>query len=347
MATITQLKIRRPDDFHVHLREGVVMQTVVPYTAKVFGRALVMPNLKNPITTGEMATEYEDEILHATDKPEMSGFTQSLMTIKLTQETSPVIIAAAASADVKAVKLYPEGVTTNSENGVRDVDALTDTFRAMSDVGMVLCIHAEEPGVFSLDREIAYLERVQKIAENHPRLKVIIEHVTTSRAIAFVEDAGPNVAATITAHHLLLTLDDVIGDKFNPHNFCKPIAKRPSDRDTLVRAALSGDPKYFFGSDSAPHAKETKECASGCAGCFTAPIAMELLAAVFDKAGCLDKLEAFTSEFGAKFYGLKLNESFITLERGKHEVPAMVHGAFETGVAIVPFKAETLDWKVV
>jgi len=341
MATITQLKIRRPDDFHVHFREGDLMRSVVPYTARVFGRALVMPNLKNPITSGAMAADYEDAILHATDKLELSGFTQALMTIKLTQETTPAVIKEAVSQDVKAVKLYPEGVTTNSENGVRDVDALTATFQAMSDLGFVLCIHAEEPGVFSLDREVAYLERVQKIVENHPRLRVVIEHATTSRAIAFVEEAGPNVAATITAHHLFLTLDDVIGDKLSPHNFCKPIAKRPSDRDALVRAVLSGDPKFFFGSDSAPHVKETKECASGCAGCFTAPIAMELLAAIFDKFGCLEKLEAFTSEFGAKFYGLKLNDSFITLERHEYKIPDQFH-------SVVPFKAgETLDWRVI
>lgn len=219
MATITQLKIRRPDDFHVHFREGDLMRAVVPYTARVFGRALVMPNLKNPVTTGKMAAEYEDEILHVTDKPEMSGFVQALMTIKLTQDTTPAVITSAVSQDVKAVKLYPEGVTTNSENGVRDVDALLDArgganvFDAMSDAGMVLCIHAEEPGVFSLDREAAYLERVAKIAAHHPRLKIVIEHVTSRSAVRFVLDAGPNIAATITAHHLLLTLDDVIGDE--------------------------------------------------------------------------------------------------------------------------------------
>lgn len=341
MASITQLKMRSPDDLHVHLREGKLLEEVLVHTARCFRRALVMPNLKDAITIGANAQAYAGQIQRHAET--LGVEFHPLTTIKLTQETSPDVISSAASHGVCAVKLYPEGVTTNSQNGVRDLYAINiDVFRAMVDHGMVLCVHAEEPGVFSMDRELAYLRHVEKIVA-HTKLKVVIEHATTAGTLKFVKEMGTNVAATITVHHLMMTLDDVIDDKgkLNPHNFCKPIAKRPEDRDALMAMAMSGDPQFFLGTDSAPHVRGTKECASGCAGCFTAPIAMELLAGLFDGKGNLPKLEAFTSEFGAKFYGLKPNETTMTLQRQKWTVPD-VYGS------VVPFKAgEQLEWKVV
>jgi dihydroorotase len=344
MATITQMKMRFPDDFHVHLREGELLEEVFIHTARAFRRALIMPNLKQPITVGLQAREYRDQILRLAEAAGVSF--EPLMTIKLTQNTTANDIAGAAGFDVRAVKVYPEGVTTNSDNGVKDIDAIpSDVFRAMADRGLVLCVHAEKPGVFSMDRESAYVQHVEKIAESHPKLKIVLEHVTTEDAVRFVKRAGPNVAATITVHHLFITLDDVVGDRLNPHNFCKPIAKTYDDRTALVAAATSGSPKFFLGTDSAPHVRGTKECASGCAGCFTAPVAMELLAGLFDSKGELHKLEAFTSEHGAKFYGLKPNETQITLVRHTSTIPD-VYGAKER-LAVVPFKAgEALQWKL-
>ncbi len=342
MASITQFKIRRPDDFHVHLREGAMLENVLPHTAKNFGRALVMPNLKDAVRIGVHARHYEEQIMRLTDeilKSSPDGF-RPLMTIKLTQDTDHRTIASAASMQVVAVKLYPEGVTTNSEGGVKDVTKLDDVFKAMSDQGMVLCVHAETPGVFSMEREIHFLRTVAEIASKHPSLKIVIEHATTAETIDFVKQAGPNIAATLTVHHLLITLDDVVGDKLNPHNFCKPIAKRPEDRASLVAAALSGNPKFFLGTDSAPHSKETKECSAGCAGCFTAPIAMPLLAELFDKNNALGNLELFTSVNGATFYRFKPNTGVITIERHEWEVPASYGG-------VVPFMAgQKLGWRV-
>lgn len=335
MASITQLKIRRPDDFHVHLREGAMLESVAPHTANVFGRALVMPNLKNPIRHGGQARDYRDQIRRLTTER-----FEPIMTVKLTQDTRPITIEGLAAGHVAAVKLYPEGVTTNSEDGVRDVTQLGDVFKAMSNYGIVLCVHAEQPGVFSMEREIHYLRVVADIVQKNPKLKVVIEHATTAETLAFVKEAGPNVAATITVHHLLITLDDVLGDKLNPHNFCKPIAKRPEDRAALVAAALSGHPKFFLGTDSAPHSKETKECEAGCAGCFTAPIAIPLLADLFDRHNALANLELFTSTNGAAFYNLGPNSDFITLERVESRIP-------RTYGPVVPFKAgEALAWRV-
>jgi len=264
------------------------------------------------------------------------------MTIKLTQATTARTIREARAFGVVAAKLYPEGVTTNSEDGVRDVGALDEVFSVISAEGMVLCVHAEAPGVFCLDREGAYLPRVQSIVEEYPDLRVVVEHVSTDDAVKFVMASGPNVAATITAHHLVLTLDDVVGGSLSPHNFCKPIAKRQEDRAALVRAAAYGNSKFFLGTDSAPHRQGDKECCSGCAGCFTAPIAMPLLAQVFEREAGMstrlrDALERFTSVHGAKFYGLPLNEGTITLRRE----PTVV----KREGSVVPFMAgKTLEW---
>jgi dihydroorotase len=338
MTQVKSLTIRRPDDFHVHLREGELLESVLPHTASVFSRALVMPNLKKPVLTAPQARAYRDEIRQLCERQGLDF--EPLMTVKLTQATSPMAIRAAREANVVAAKLYPEGVTTNSEDGVHDFRALDHTLGAMQDSGLVLCVHPEEPGVFSLDREAAYLKHIEWAAKRFPDLKIVVEHVTTAAAVAFVRGMGPNVAATITAHHLFLTLDDVIGDKLRPHNFCKPIAKRAEDRAALVEAVVTAQSKFFLGTDSAPHRKGDKECDGGCAGCFTAPLALPLIAGLFEDAGALDKLESFTSVFGASFYGLKLNSGRVVLERADWQVPAG-YGP------VVPFKAgETMHWKV-
>lgn len=345
MAHIMKMTMRAPDDMHVHLREKAMLDEALPYTTRVFRRALVMPNLAEPITTGEQAKAYRDRIttLHNNQLEDQERYPfEPLMTIKLTQETTADTIRSAAKEGVVAVKLYPEGVTTNSHGGVRNLDGIDfDVFRVMSELGVVLCVHAEEPGVFSMDREKAYLHRIGKISQAHPSLKIVIEHVTTEDAITFVATSKSNIAATITAHHLVLTLDDVVGDKINPHNFCKPIAKKPADRDAILKAALSGSSKFFFGSDSAPHRTDTKECGSGCAGCFTAPLAIELLADTFDKNNSLHNLEAFTSKFGADFYDIPLNEGEIYINREKWTIP-------KTYGSVVPFMAgQILNFKVV
>lgn len=335
---MTNLTIRRPDDFHVHLREGELLELVLPHTAAVFGRALVMPNLKKPILAAPQVRAYRDEIRQLCDRQKLDF--EPLMTIKLTQETTPMAIRQAQEAGIVAVKLYPEGVTTNSDNGVYDFRAMEQALGAMQDEGVILCVHPEEPGVFSLDREAAYLKHIEWAAKRFPDLKIVVEHVTTAAAVTFVRAMGRNVGATITAHHLFLTLDDVIGDKLRPHNFCKPIAKRDTDRAALIEAAISSESKFFLGTDSAPHRKGDKECDGGCAGCFTAPLAMPLLAGLFEAHDRLDRLEAFTSTHGAGFYGLKLNPGKVTLERGDWQVPAG-YGQ------VVPFKAgETMHWKV-
>jgi dihydroorotase len=352
MTTPNTLTIRRPDDFHVHLREGAMLEAVLSYTAADYGRALVMPNLKQPVTGAALVAGYRDEIRRLADKGRYNF--EPLMTIKLTQETSPSAIKVAKAGGVIAAKLYPEGVTTNSDNGVSDFRALESTLGAMQDAGLVLCVHPEEPGVFSLDREAAYLQHIEWAAKRFPDLKIVVEHVTTREAVTFVRKMGSNIAATITVHHLFLTLDDVIGDKLRPHNFCKPIAKRAGDRDALVQAATEGNTKFFLGTDSAPHEKGTKECDAGCAGCFTSPIALPLLADVFEKKGVLHRLEAFTSEHGASFYGLPLNQGKLTLERGHWQVPtyygwwsARDSERESNAKRIVPFKAgETLVWHV-
>jgi dihydroorotase len=303
-----------------------------------------MPNLKNPILSASQAERYEDEIKRLAEDHDF----EPLMTIKLTQETSPQQIHAASARGVRAVKLYPEGVTTNSVNGVRDIDKLDDVLKAMSDYGVTLCIHAEEPGEFTMHREHAYLERVKKIVYRHPSLKIVIEHVTTLAAVEYVKSAGPNVAATITVHHLFLTLDDILGDKLQPHNFCKPVAKAPIDRESLRRVALSGNPKFFLGTDSAPHEEQTKTCVGGCAGCFTSPIAIELLMELFEKENAISNLEAFTSDNGAKFYRMKPNSGTLTLERTEWTIPAAYSCEPGKGMVIVPFKAnEKLQWRVV
>lgn len=333
------LTLRRPDDFHVHLRDGAMLDDVAPETAKVFGRALVMPNLMPAVLSSDDALAYKERILKATQG---TGF-EPLMTIKVVDSTTPARIRKAKFMGVIAGKVYPVGVTTNSQDGVSDFSKLDPTFAAMEACGMVACLHGETPGIFCMDRESAFVSTtLTRLEEKFPRLKIVLEHISTSHAVDHVLHAGPNVAATITVHHLLLTLDDVVGDSgIRPHNFCKPIAKTYVDRAALVRAALSGNPKFFLGTDSAPHKKFVKECASGCAGVYSAPVAMPLLAGLFEQHNSLERLEAFTSEFGARFYELPLNEGKITLRRERWTVPNEYRG-FVTPL----WEGGYISWKV-
>lgn len=330
-----EITIRRPDDWHVHLRDGALLGDVACDTARHFARALVMPNLTPPVRTGEEALAYRERILATTQGLDFTP----LMTIKLLPETSAEWVAGAKQAGVVAGKLYPQGVTTNSEDGWSEIEALDEAFAAMEEAGLVLCLHGEAPDAFCLDRELRFVEdTLPSIAERFPKLRIVLEHVSTRAGVKAVR-ALSNVAGTITAHHLLLTLDDVIGGALHPHLFCKPIAKRPEDRDNLVTAALSSD-SFFLGTDSAPHLRGNKECPSGCAGVYTAPVALGLVAEVFDAHDALDHLQAFTSERGARFYDVPLNEGQITLRRGTWPVPADYAG-------VVPMRAgKTLAWQV-
>jgi dihydroorotase len=353
----TTLRIRRPDDFHVHLRQGMLLLDVLPATALVFGRALVMPNTWPPVLTGDDAQRYERVIRGAAEQFGATDF-HPLMTIKIVASTTPEMITDAKAKGVVAGKLYPVGVTTNADDGVRvsmkatplgpslSIGVHPQLFTAMEEAGMVLCLHGEMPGDFCMDRERAFLGVVEALAQDYPRLRIVLEHITTNAAVVMVKRLPNRVAATITPHHLLLTLDDVVGDKLQPHHFCKPIAKAPNDRLALIQAATSGNPKFFLGTDSAPHQREEKECASGCAGVFSAPVAMEVLAEVFEDQNALERLEAFTSEFGARFYGLPLNDSHVSLV--KQETPYRVPEYVDFGRddwALAPLRrGGTLRW---
>lgn len=332
------IAIERPFDGHLHLRNDPILLRILPYTAGVFSWALVMPNTKPPILTAEDASRYRAEIIK-----NRGGYLNflPLMSIQITPATTPEIIRRAREDGVVAGKLYPEGVTTGSENGVRDFNALDGVFAEMEKAGMVLSLHGEMPGVFCLDREVKFLEALSVITNRFPRLKVVLEHITTKAAVEFIKNAPSLVAATITVHHLYLTLDNVIGGLLNPHDFCKPIAKRPEDRDALIEAATSGIDKFFFGSDSTPHPRIYKECSEGRAGVFTAPAALPLLAEIFEKQNALGLLESFTSRYGAKFYGLPLlNNGKIKLVRKPMVIPLECHG-------IVPFLADRkIPWSI-
>ncbi len=330
-----KITIDRMDDMHVHLREGSLLVNVLPYTARQCGRALVMPNLLEPVVDGAGVFAYRDRILDILATWDLD-FTP-LMTIKILPSTTKEMIVGAVKAGAIAGKVYPEGVTTNSSDGAKSMKALFPQFSAMQDAGMVLCLHGEDPGAFCLDREESFLHDLCDIVTVFPNLKVVLEHVTTAVAVQAIENYGDNVAGTITAHHLMLTLDDVIGGSLNPHAFCKPVAKRPSDRLALRKAATTSG-KFFLGSDSAPHRREKKECSSGCAGVFTAPILAELLAEVFEEEGRLDQLEGFTSKAGGKFYGLPPATGTLTLEKTPQQVPDLYQG-------VVPMRAgQPLQW---
>lgn len=340
-----RITLTQPDDWHLHVRDGDVLAHVVPFSAQQFGRAIIMPNLKPPVTTVAQAQAYRDRILAAT--PPGSGF-EPLMTLYLTDNTPPAEIRrAAASGIVHAVKLYPAGATTNSDAGVTDIAHCDDTLAAMAEAGLPLLIHGEvtTDDVDIFDRESRFLEeRLSPLLARHPTLRVVCEHITTREAAEFVRDAPKTVAATITCHHLLFNRNHMLVGGIRPHYYCLPILKRERDREALLEAATSGNPKFFLGTDSAPHAQHDKETACGCAGCFTAPAAIELYAMAFETAGKLDRLEGFASHFGADFYGLPRNTETITLTREPWAMPE--HYAFGEH-RVIPLRAgETLPWRL-
>lgn len=339
------LTILRPDDWHLHVRDGAQLASVVPFTARQFARAVIMPNLKPPVTTVAMAKEYRDRILRAI--PAGLRF-EPLMTLYLTDTTSPQEIRAArASGFVAGAKLYPAGATTHSDAGVTSIEKVFPALEAMEDCGLVFQVHGEvtETDVDVFDRERVFIDRIlSRVVERFPRLRVVFEHVTTREAVQFVKNARAGVGATITPQHLLLNRNAIFQGGIRPHNYCLPVLKREHDRQALVEAATSDDPRFFLGTDSAPHAKHTKEAACGCAGVFSAHAAIELYAEAFEQADRLDRLQAFASERGPDFYGLPRNTDRITLDRATWTPPASYR--FDQD-ELVPFRAgEPVAWRL-
>ena len=342
-----QITITRPDDWHLHLRDGEALGSVLAHTAAQFGRAIVMPNLKPPVTTVEQAAAYRDRIVAAL--PEGASF-EPLMTLYLTDNTpASEVTKAAASGFVNAVKLYPAGATTNSDAGLTDIAKAYDTLAEMERVGLPLLVHGEvtDPKIDLFDREKVFIDTVLlPLTLRFPKLKVVMEHITTKDASEFVANSPLTVAATITAHHLLYNRNAIFQGGIRPHWYCLPVLKRESHREALVAAATSGNPKFFLGTDSAPHARQTKEASCGCAGCYTAYAALELYAEAFEQAGALDKLEAFASFNGPDWYGLPRNASKVTLLKQDWIVPADY--PYISTDTIVPLRAgETLSWKMI
>jgi len=339
------LRITRPDDWHIHFRDGAAMQSVLPDTARVFGRAIAMPNLKPPVVSVADAAAYRERLLAAARG---TAF-EPLMTLYLTDNTGPdEIRATKATGFVHAVKYYPAGATTNSDSGVTDLAKAYPAIAAMEEVGMPLLLHGEvvDPDVDVFDREAVFIERhLTRLLRDFPRLKIVLEHITTRQAAEFVAAAPPNLAATLTAHHLLYNRNAMFRGGIRPHMYCLPVLKRERHRQALVAAAISGNPKFFLGTDSAPHAVGAKETACGCAGIYSAHAAIELYAEAFEDAGALDKLEAFASFHGADFYGLPRHAETITLRRENWVIPA----SLKLGdVDLVPLRAgEVVRWRVV
>jgi len=340
------ITIVRPDDWHLHLRDGAALASVLPHSARQFARAIVMPNLKPPVTTTAQAAAYRARILAAL--PQGMQF-EPLMTLYLTDNTSPdEILRAQESGFVHAVKLYPAGATTNSDAGVSDLRKCTKVLEVMQEIGMPFLVHGEvtDPAVDIFDREAVFIERVlQPLKRDMPALRVVFEHITTKDAAQYVAAADATVAATITAHHLLYNRNEIFKGGIRPHYYCLPILKREEHRLALVRAATSGNPKFFLGTDSAPHAKGLKEHACGCAGCYTALHAMELYAQAFDQVGALDKLEGFASLNGPAFYRLPRNTGTVTLQRAAWTIPSELPLG---DASIVPLNGgENIEWKLV
>ena len=340
-----ELTIGRPDDWHLHVRDGDALPSVVPHTARQFGRAIIMPNLRPPVTTVLQALAYRKRILAAL--PAGSDFTP-LMTLYLTDNTDPREIAAAKdSGHIYAVKLYPAGATTHSDAGVTDIRKTYGTLEAMAEHGLPLLVHAEvtDPDIDIFDREARFIERhLQPVSEAIPQLKVVLEHVTTKDGVDFVNASPDTVAATITTHHLLLNRNAMFTGGIRPHHYCLPVLKRETHRAALIKAATGGSPKFFLGTDSAPHAREAKEAACGCAGMYTAHAALELYASAFEAAGALDRLDAFASRHGPAFYGLPPNSGAVTLEKVEWRVPDSYPLADSTVVPL--FAGETLGWRM-
>ena len=341
MASQT-LTIRRPDDWHVHLRDGDMLRAVAPFTARQFARAIVMPNLVPPVTSANSAAAYRDRIVAAAGP----DFTP-LMTCYLTDETKPDELALGFAERIwVAAKLYPAGATTNSSSGVTDVRTIYPALERMQEIGMVLCVHGEvtDPEVDIFDREAVFIDRVlSRLVEDFPALKIVLEHITSKEAADFVR-GRETVGATVTPQHLLINRNAIFAGGLRPHFYCLPVAKREKHRLAVRNAATSGQPNIFLGTDSAPHARSAKESACGCAGIFNAPFALESYAAVFEAEGRLDTLEAFASVNGARFYGLPLNDSTVTLKRSEETVPERI---LCHGIELVPFHAgETLGWRL-
>jgi dihydroorotase len=337
-VSLQSLTIRRPDDWHVHLRDGEMLERVAPWTARQFARAIVMPNLVPPVTRVAEAASYRDRIIAAAGR----GF-KPLMTAYLTDEADPDELARGFDEGVwVAAKLYPAGATTNSASGVTDIRNIASALDRMQAIGMTLCVHGEvtDPDVDVFDREAVFIDRVLALlVDEFPDLKIVFEHITTIQAADFVRDAPATVAATITPQHLHMNRNALFAGGLRPHAYCLPVAKREEHRLAVRRAAVSGSPKYFLGTDSAPHARGAKESACGCAGIFNAPYALESYAQAFEEEGALDHFEGFAAEHGARFYGLPLNEGTVTLQRVEQIVPAEVDG-------LVPFRAgDALRWR--
>ena len=345
MPDPARLVIRRPDDWHVHLRDGAMLAAVAGHTARQFARAIVMPNLSPPVTTAAGAAAYRARIVAAIAPG--AGFTP-LMTAYLTDATDARELVGGHAAGVfTAAKLYPAHATTNSSHGVTDIDALYPVLEAMQRAGMPLLVHGEvtDPGIDIFDREAVFIERVLlRLVRDLPGLKLVFEHITTIEAVDFVEASGDHVAATITPHHLTISRNAMFAGGIRPHLYCLPVLKREAHRLALRRAATSGSPKFFLGTDSAPHPIAAKQAACGCAGVFNAPFALESYVSVFDEDDALDRFEGFASEHGARFYGLPLNDGTMTLERRAVTVPDTVMAG---GDDLVPFMAgETLQWQI-
>lgn len=340
----SSLTITRPDDWHLHVRDGAALEAVVPHSARQVGRALIMPNLRPPVTTADQALAYRERILAA--MPAERGF-EPVMSLYLTDKLPADEIARAAAAGVKALKLYPAGATTNSDAGVTDIRKTYATLEAMQKNGLLLLVHGEvtDPAIDLFDREAVFIDRVMvPLRRDMPELKIVFEHLTTKEGAHYVRDAGPFTAATITAHHLLYNRNALFTGGIRPHYYCLPVLKRETHRVALVEAATSGSDRFFMGTDSAPHAAHLKEHALGCAGCYTALNAIELYAQAFDNAGALDRLEGFASFHGADFYGLPRNTDTITLKREPWTVPETVPYGEAT---LKPLGGgETLNWRL-
>ncbi len=342
MQTIT---ITQPDDLHLHVRDGQALQSVVPDTAKQFARAIIMPNLAEPITSVAQASNYRDQILSASQG---TGFTP-LMTLYLTDKTDAAIIKEVSESQfIHALKLYPAGATTNSDKGVTDLKNITPALEAMQSLGIPLLVHGEvtDPSIDIFDREQVFIDSVlTPLIKQFPHLKVVLEHITTQQAVDFVSQASENIVATITAHHLLMNRNDIFTGGIRPHHYCLPVLKRETHRQALVTAATSGSAKFFLGTDSAPHPQDAKESACGCAGIYTALHAMELYTEAFDNANALDKLEGFASFYGANFYGLERNTKTITMKKEKWQVPESIALGDKT---VIPLRAnEFCEWRLV
>ncbi len=340
---MNSITITKPDDFHLHLRDGNAMASVVNHSANIFSRAMIMPNIVPPVTSVDTALEYKQRIMNAVENKNFDP----LMTLYLTENTTPDELTRAKDLGFAAVKYYPAGATTNSEHGVSAIEKCSLLLNQLQEMGMPLSIHCEvtDPNIDIFDREKVFIDReLTFLTQNFPALRIICEHATTKEMIQFVERAGPNIACTITAHHLFITRNDIFNEGINPHNYCLPIAKTAEDRKALIAATTSGNPKFFAGTDSAPHPIENKIKAGGSAGIYTAANALELYCQAFDEAKCLHKLEAFTSFYGADYYGLNRNKEKITLTKERHTIPYSFPFGDST---VVPFMAgQDIEWKV-